>query len=395
MLGERRQSADHLQESVNSTASSERSQGSLAESEGIVQDLVDEMDLALVNALQVRPRASWALLGRVLQVDAVTVARRWQRLSAAGLAWVTCQPPAGSRGHNAYLEVQAPSARLGEVAAELARDRHIYSIHHTTGIRPLLLGVSISMPSALSRYLMDQFAAFHDATVANVHLVTASYSFANRWRLRSLTPTQRRELEDGEPPPRASTPSWELTRADRDLIDALARDGRLSYTDLAAQTSLSEPTVRRRVNRLLASGRVELRCELAQVASGWPETAVLWIVAPADRLRQMARSMVGIPEIRAVVSVAGPANLLVFTWLRNVADLPRLEELLTRRCPGVTITDRAFCLHTMKLAGRLLDGNGRSTGHVPLDFWDFSPGTEPASTLDGDDLMTVRRNPAD
>ena len=50
---------------------------------------VDELDLAVVNCLQLSPRASWTLVGEALDVDPVTVARRWQRLSSAGIAWVS------------------------------------------------------------------------------------------------------------------------------------------------------------------------------------------------------------------------------------------------------------------------------------------------------------------
>ncbi|KAF2777014.1 hypothetical protein STPH1_1673 [Streptomyces sp. OM5714] len=47
---------------------------------------------ALVDALQLQPRASWTDLGRVLGVNASTVARRWERLSSSGLAWMAAYP---------------------------------------------------------------------------------------------------------------------------------------------------------------------------------------------------------------------------------------------------------------------------------------------------------------
>jgi DNA-binding IclR family transcriptional regulator len=48
--------------------------------------------MALINALQLRPRASWTELGRSLGVDPVTVARRWSRLAERGEAWVSFSP---------------------------------------------------------------------------------------------------------------------------------------------------------------------------------------------------------------------------------------------------------------------------------------------------------------
>lgn len=51
--------------------------------------VADEVDLKIVNCLQLHPRASWTLVGEALDIDPVTVARRWQRLSSTGIAWVT------------------------------------------------------------------------------------------------------------------------------------------------------------------------------------------------------------------------------------------------------------------------------------------------------------------
>lgn len=47
--------------------------------------LLSEEDLALVHALQLQPRASWSVLGRALDVDPVTVARRWSRAETSDL----------------------------------------------------------------------------------------------------------------------------------------------------------------------------------------------------------------------------------------------------------------------------------------------------------------------
>ena len=49
---------------------------------------MDDVDFALVNALQLSPRAGWAQLEAVLGVDASTLSRRWARLIESGLVWI-------------------------------------------------------------------------------------------------------------------------------------------------------------------------------------------------------------------------------------------------------------------------------------------------------------------
>lgn len=96
---------------------------------------LDETDRRLLHALQIEPRAAWADLAPVVGVDAATLARRWARLSDAGIAWVTGH---STRGQTALLEVECDLARLDDVAAELQRDRHVAVLDHTSGSRDLL-----------------------------------------------------------------------------------------------------------------------------------------------------------------------------------------------------------------------------------------------------------------
>ena len=55
-------------------------------------DGVDELDVALLDALHLNPLASFDELGTVLEVAPVTAARRWRRLVSTGRAWVSSAP---------------------------------------------------------------------------------------------------------------------------------------------------------------------------------------------------------------------------------------------------------------------------------------------------------------
>jgi hypothetical protein len=54
-----------------------------------VGDGVDELDIALLDGLHANPRVTFEELARVLDVSAVTAARRWRRLVSTGRAWVS------------------------------------------------------------------------------------------------------------------------------------------------------------------------------------------------------------------------------------------------------------------------------------------------------------------
>ena len=82
---------------------------------------VTEEDLALINALQIAPRLSWADAAEVLGVHATTLAARWERLTAAGAAWVTAHPMGDPQKMClAFVDVECELHRRAAVTHALA-----------------------------------------------------------------------------------------------------------------------------------------------------------------------------------------------------------------------------------------------------------------------------------
>jgi DNA-binding Lrp family transcriptional regulator len=329
-------------------------------------DSVDEKDLELINALQLSPRASWAQLGRTLALDPVTVARRWERLTAAGLAWVTCVvgPALHSDFCMAYIEIECVPGRLDDVATALSAEPQVRYVHQLTVPNELLAVAALRTPADVSAYLHGTIGRLPGVRTYRAEIRTVGYSEPSRWRLRSLERSQQRALEPAGTPS-TTTGSARVDAVDRELYRLLHEDGRMSYTALADRAQISEPTVRRRVKRLLAHRLLRLRCDMAQPLSGWPHSAVLWANVAPQHMEATARSLTALPDVRLCCALTGERNLLLMVWLRSLGDLPQLEATIIERSRHLSIIDRAICLHTVKQMGRLLDSQGRSVGHVP------------------------------
>lgn len=335
----------------------------------------DELDLVLINALQWRPRATWTELAPALEVDAVTLARRWRRLVRDGCAWVTCYPrPAAltaADGGQALVEVAVERGAGEAVAARLAADPYAVSVDHITGTHDILVTVTAARTSAMLGYLQDRFTALPGVVGTRTHLVTRVYAEGADWRLRTLDAGQRAALVPPSPPARVEGASFSPT--DPELVTALGADGRASHTELAARTGTSTTTVARRLHRLLAAGLVRMRCDMAQPLTGAPLRVTLWLRVPPTELDATARRIAALPEVRLCAGVVGAANLVVMAWLRHVADVPRLEVELLGRFPYIDVADRAVTIRADKQVGRILAADGRAVGYVPMALWDGPP----------------------
>jgi DNA-binding Lrp family transcriptional regulator len=334
------------------------------------QDSVDELDLALINALQIAPRASWHDVGAALGVDPVTAARRWSRLQAAGLAWVTCV--AGPQAHRefcmAYIEVRCEPGMLAAVTAALAEHPEVRYLHQLAAEYELLLVIAVPTPAAVGEYLGGRLGRVDGIAAYRSQLRTTGYREPSSWRLHMLTPAQRGALEAAA---RGTTGGGGQDRRhvrtdtiDRRLFALLREDGRVPVSHAAQAAGLSEPAARRRIGRLLANQLIRPRCEVAQSISGSPVTAMLWLRAPAAVLDSAARRLATLREARMCCSLAGPRNLLLMLWLAALDELPRMEAEIAALLPAVEMVDRAICLHTIRQMGHLLDSAGRSIGRA-------------------------------
>ncbi|TCP45066.1 DNA-binding Lrp family transcriptional regulator [Tamaricihabitans halophyticus] len=334
--------------------------------------VIDEVDLELINALQVTPRGSWAVLGRALDLDPATAARRWQRLTETGLAWVTCI--IGPARHHefcmAYIKVSVAPGWFDSVAAALIEEPSAPYLHHITGPSPLLLVIALRNPAAVSDFLRDVLGQLPGVTSYHAEIRTVGYTEPSRWRLDSLDPVRRGRL----PPTAGESRGTTVDETDRALYRLLHIDGRMSFTELAGRVGISEATARRRVNRLLDTRHLRLRCDMAQSVSGWPITGVLWARVPPGSLDQVARSLGNRAEVRLSCALSGPANLLLMVWLRTLEGLAEFERVVGELHPELSIVDRSVCLHTMKQMWRQLDSTGRAIRVLDLNRVSF-PGT--------------------
>ncbi len=339
---------------------------------------LSESDLALVEALQVAPRAPWSAVAAATGSTPVTVARHWERLAASGAAWVTGTPgvPLWNTQCLAYVGIRCSPGHNVAVAGTLAADANALSVELTTGAFDLFVTVAAADLGALSHYLLGRIDRLPGVTETQTRICTHLYRDGSRWRLGSLPREAAARLRAHREAPDLAEPEaaarWRPE--DRRLLVQLGLDGRSSYRTLAEVAGVSETTARRRVGRLLGSGAVVLRAEAAAPLTGWGVPVVLSVDAPSARLAETAAAIARLRQVRLCATLAGSPAIVVAVWLRRVSAIHDFETTLARAIPHITVADRLVTLRTVKRMGRLLDDEGRATGVVAMDVWAERPG---------------------
>ncbi len=119
---------------------------------------------------------------------------------------------------------------------------------------------------------------------------------------------------------------------DRKILSLLVADGRRTFDDIARRVSLSSPSVKRRVDRLRASGAIQgYTAVLDPAALGWgTEALVELFYAPGTLLDEVAGRLRERPEVVEAWSVTGEADAIARVRTHDNADLERLIMDLQR-----------------------------------------------------------------
>jgi DNA-binding Lrp family transcriptional regulator len=332
-----------------------------------VGDGVDELDVALLDALHVNPRLSFEELGKVLDVSPVTAGRRWRRLVSTGRAWVSSALGPRLPVKAALFEAECKPGAAQSVAAEFASRPQVFSVNITTGTDNIYALLVAADQPLLSELIVDVLPSAAGLLRVQSSLITELFS-GTRWRLGGLSSGQVRAVT---PEPATNAQVHPFDEFDRELFLALQRDGRLSCRDLAAAVGQSEPVVRRRIGLLTRTGLLAFRTDFARVEAGWLTGVALKLRVSGSSVAAVGRALVQYPETRFCVATVGggAANLFVTMQVHKLSSLDAMISRLSAEHPSVAVLDTRVVLRSVKSWGRLLGPDGRAREVVPVDLW--------------------------
>jgi DNA-binding Lrp family transcriptional regulator len=139
---------------------------------------------------------------------------------------------------------------------------------------------------------------------------------------------------------------------DRRILTLLVEDGRRTYDDIGRRVSLSAPSVKRRVDRLRASGALEgFTAVVDHGAMGWnTEALVELFFRPGTQIQEVGQILREHPEVVEAWSITGDADAIARVRTEDNTALERLIMDLQRN--GLVIRTRSQVVMS-RLVGRM------------------------------------------
>lgn len=340
---------------------------------------ISEEDLRLINALQIAPRISWSDAAGILGAHATTLAARWERLTASGVAWSTAHLMGDPKQMClALVDVDCEMQLRDAVTAALAAIPEVVTVEEAASNRDLMLTVITPTLAHFSGTVMPQFRKIPGLTKYQTSLCTRLHSGGYAWRLNVLDKTQKAALQALAGPEAsglvpAGNQGAPLPQSHLDLIPFLARDGRAAAADIARALGRSPATVQRQLNRVLASRVLSFRCEIAQQYSGYPVTCQWFANVPPGQHEAAAAELRTFRNIRLSASTTGRTNFVILMWLHSLADVMNAEQALQLRIPGIELVESVVVLTAAKRVGWMLNPDSTATGTVVVPAAELAP----------------------
>jgi len=135
-------------------------------------------------------------------------------------------------------------------------------------------------------------------------------------------------------------------RTDELLLGILAQDSRTPNTQIAQKLNISESAVRRRMLKLVKTGRIRrFTVELDDAGSS---SAITWVsVNPSVPTNQVSSRVKTVPGVEVVYETAGQFDLAVLVKGADIGELNKTIEGI-RRVDGIINTNTTMVLRTIR-----------------------------------------------
>jgi DNA-binding Lrp family transcriptional regulator len=146
---------------------------------------------------------------------------------------------------------------------------------------------------------------------------------------------------------------YQLDAFDRQILDVLSSDARLSNRKIAQTLGVTEGTIRGRIKRLQEENYLRFTAVTDLSYIGNPRIVFIGVTAEQARVRDIARVIAELPGIRAVIITLGRFNILVVAMFIELEDILTVANNAILALPGVRHVETSISIKHLKYDPRI------------------------------------------
>lgn len=155
-----------------------------------------------------------------------------------------------------------------------------------------------------------------------------------------------------------------LDDLDRRIMKLLRHDGRLTYAQIARTVGVSEPTVRKRIDRLVHAGAIIIMARLNPAPIGFPVDAFIGVRAVRGKVKEVGCKLAAMENVAYVAYVAGSFDIMIEAFLPDTEGLFKFLNEDLEAIDGISHTETWHVLRTEKF---FYNWEGEDVGLAPSE----------------------------
>jgi Lrp/AsnC family transcriptional regulator for asnA, asnC and gidA len=155
-----------------------------------------------------------------------------------------------------------------------------------------------------------------------------------------------------------------LDELDRRVMKLLRHDGRLTYAQIARTVGVSEPTVRKRIDRLVHAGAIMIMARVNPAPIGFPIDAFIGVRAVRGRVKEVGCRLAAMENVAYVAYLAGSFDILIEAFLPDTEGLFKFLNEDLEAIDGISATETWHVMRTEKF---FYNWEGENVGMAPLE----------------------------
>ena len=137
---------------------------------------------------------------------------------------------------------------------------------------------------------------------------------------------------------------------DRRIIALLQQDGRMSNVDIAREVGVTEATIRKRMDKLLSQGTIQVIGIPNHAKVGYPIETIILLQVDLLRYNQVAQALAEKPAVRSVKLTTGEYDIVFEAVFAEEQEIFRFLTDEIASIPGVRKTATSHVLRQVKSA---------------------------------------------
>ena len=141
---------------------------------------------------------------------------------------------------------------------------------------------------------------------------------------------------------------YQIDDLDRQIIDLLSADARLSNRRIASDLGFTEGTIRSRVKRLEEENFIRFTAVTNMSHLDRPQLAYIGIHAEQGQIKEVAKRVADIAEINAVIILLGRFDILAIGLFEGLQDVHRMASNHILDMEGVRLVETTVAVDVIK-----------------------------------------------